>query len=283
VRLRYTVAVMAAIGGARMTEAVACPGGGGGGSRGGGGGGAGSSGGGFVNPARSEPACEDASDVVGYRHCTPYGAWGTGQALPHIIIEAGVIVRRFGSLLDRQTGSVTHGGEAFAFRVMQPPGSRQVDTAVLSTMRAGVGLPHGLYTALEVDLGGLAQPGHAATEMMSSGVFGSPELQQDRGFLVDTIGAVGVHGATRFGGLGVELTGGVRYASYSFHSNYHDCEQATSVVALAPVAEARARGELWLNPWLTAGVTVGSSVIENHTWMGGVYLGVHSRTFGGDR
>ena len=158
-----------------------------------------------------------------------------------------------------------------------------MDTAVVSTIRAGFGLAHGLYTGLEVDLGALTQLAPAATEMMSTGVFGAPDLQQERGFLVDSFGVVGIHGAIGSGGLGVELAGGMRAASYSFHSSYHDCQQSTSITALAPVAEARARGELWLSPWLTAGVTVGASVLERNTWMGGVYLGVHTRAFGGDR
>ena len=75
----------------------------------------------------------------------------------------------------------------------------------------------------------------------------------------------------------------MRTVSYSFQSSYHLCQQATSVMVFAPVAEARARGELWLSPWLTAGVTLGTSVLETHAWMGGLYLGVHTRAFGGER
>jgi hypothetical protein len=234
-------------------------------------------------PVVQASACEDASDVIGYRRCTKFGAWGKDLRIPHIVVEGGAVVRQFGSLLDSQTGSVIHGSESFAYRVLAQPRSRPVDTAVLSTLRAGIGLSHGVYTAVEVDLGGLAQPGRAATEMMSSGSFGSPELQQERGFVVDSLGTIGVHGATHAGGLGVELSGGMRAVSYSFQSNYHACEQTTTITAYAPIAEARARGELWLSPWLTAGVTVGTSVLEKNAWMGGVYVGVHTRSFGGDR
>jgi len=230
-----------------------------------------------------QTTCEDASDVIGFRRCTKFGAWGKNLRIPRVVFEGGVVVRQFGSLLDRQTGSVIHGNEAFAYRVLAPPRSRPLDTAVLSTLRAGVGLPHGLYTAVEVDLGGLTQPGRATTEMMSTGSFGNPELQQGRGFVVDSLGTIGVHGVTRAGGLGAELSGGLRAVSYSFQSNYHLCEQATSITAFAPIAEARVRGELWLSPWLTAGAAVGTSVLEKHSWMGAVYLGVHTRAFGGER
>jgi hypothetical protein len=101
--------------------------------------------------------------------------------------------------------------------------------------------------------------------------------------LVDSLGVVGVRAATGFGALGVELAGGLRAVSYSFHSSYHDCQQSTSINALAAVAEARARGELWLTPWLAAGATLGTSVLERNAWMGGLYLGIHSRAYGGDR
>lgn len=249
-----------------------CHGGPGGGSSGGSGGG-----------SHGAQACADTNDVIGFRHCTKFGAWATNLRRPHIIVEGGAIVRQFGSLLDHQTGSVTHGTESFAYRVIAQPRSRPLDTAVLSTLRASASLSHGLYAAVEVDLGGLTQAGRAATEMLSTGSFGSPELRQDRGFLVDSLGTIGIHGAMHAGGLGVELAGGMRAVSYSFQSNYLTCQQATSITALAPVAEARVRGELWLSPWITAGVTIGTSVIEKGTWMGGLYLGVHTRAFGGER
>lgn len=139
------------------------------------------------------------------------------------------------------------------------------------------------YAGLEVDLGRVRQLDEASAEMASTGVFGSPDLQPGRGLLVDSLGVVGVRVATGFGALGVELAGGLRAVSYGFHSSYHDCQQATSINALGGVAEARARGELWLTPWLTAGATLGTSVLERNAWMGGLYLGVHSRAFGGDR
>jgi hypothetical protein len=229
--------------------------------------------------------CEDASDVVGYRRCTRFGAWGSDLRRPQVTIEAGAMLRRFPSLLDGQTSSVTHGGETFAFRAVQSATAtrRALDTAVLSTMRISVGMPRGLYTGVEVDLGGVTRPGTASTEMMSTGVFGSPELAQSGGFIVDSVGVVGVRGRTGAGTLGVEMAGGLRAVSYSFHSSYHGCEQMADLLAFAPVAEARARGELWLSPWLTAGAMVGASVLERDAWMGGLYLGVHSRSFGGER
>jgi hypothetical protein len=247
----------------------------------GGGGGPGGGSGGSTWYLRATGDCQDTSDVVGLRRCTRFAAWGKSLEYPHLLIEGGALVRRFPSLLDHQTGSVIHGAESFTYRVVQPSGVRRLDTAVLSSLRGSVGLSRAVYGGIEVDLGSVTRPGPAATEMTSTGVFGSPDLQQGHGVLVDSLGVVGLHAAVGF--VGVELAGGLRAVSYSFHSNYHDCRQLTSVTALAAVGEARARGELWLSPWLTAGVTLGTSVLERGAWMGGVYLGVHSRAFGGDR
>jgi hypothetical protein len=251
------------------------------GSSGGNGGGGGHGGGGFLGGEASR--CEETSDVVGYRQCTKFGAWGMNPRIPHLSIEGGVLVRQFGTLLDGQISSYHHGAEQFAYRVLGPGPGRAIDTAVLSTLRATVGLPRGLYVAGEIDLGGLTHAAPASTEMMNAGVLGTPNLRQDGGFIVDSLATVGLRGATHAGGLGVEVSGGLRAVSYGFHSSYFDCTQPTSVMAYAPVAEARARGELWLSPWLTAGVTVGTSVIDARMWMGGVYLGVHTRAFGGNR
>jgi len=228
-------------------------------------------------------ACRNDSEVVGLRRCTRFAAWAKALEVPQIIIEAGAVVRRFPSLLGSQTGSVTHGAESFRFRMVQPAGVRRFDTALLSSLRASVGLSRAVYAGLEVDLGSVRPPDAATAEMSSSGVFGSPDLQPGHGLLVDSLGVVGVRAATGFGSLGVELAGGLRAISYNFHSSYHDCHESTSIAALAAVAEARARGELWLTPWLTAGVALGTSVLERNAWMGGVYLGVRSRAFGGDR
>jgi hypothetical protein len=276
-RAIVAAALLVTLGAPRAAEAGSCGGGGGGGSRGGGG----HSGGGSTHIGHA-PDCEDTSDVVGYRHCRKFGTWGLSQRSPRFFFDAGILVRRFDSLLGNQSGTVAHGAESFTYRVLAPTGGRPLDTAVLSTMRVGAGLPHGLYTALEVDLGGLAQPGRAATEM-STGELGTPSFRQHRGLIVDSLGAVGVHGSTHGGMLGLELAGGMRAVFYAFHSSYLGCEQGTSVSAYAPIAEARVRGELWLSPWLTGGVTAGTSVLESGTWMGGIYLGVHTRAFDGQR
>jgi hypothetical protein len=251
------------------------------GCAGGPGGSSGSSGSGWY--LRAGPECRDATDVVGLRRCRRFGAWGRNLAYPYLILEGGAMIQRFPTLLGNQLGSVTHGAESFAYRVVQRSGARPRDTAVLSTLRASVGLSRALYGGIEVDLGGVTRSAEGSAEMTSTGVFGSPELRLQHSLVVDSLGVVGLHGSAGLAGFGVELAGGLRAVSYSFHSSYHDCQQSTSVTALAAVGEARVRGELWLGPWFTAGATVGTSVLTRGAYMAGVYLGVHSRAFGGGR
>ena len=81
--------------------------------------------------------------------------------------------------------------------------------------------------------------------------------------------------------MSVEGAGGVRSVRYSTTSTYHDCVDTTVVNVVQGVIEARARAELWLNPWLTLGAQAGANVMARGDWMTGVYLGAHTRAFAG--
>ena len=248
----------------------------------------------YVVVAHSEPPpCHDDTDVLGYRQCAPFAAWSANPRTPPIFIETGVIMRRFSSLLDGQISNVSHGDQILtssrptSFRATsgRSPGGGTAgstfDTAVLSTVRVGASLSHGLFTALEVDLGGITREGATSAEAIAAGAVGAPDLKQEGGVIVDSLATVGVRGTSSFGSLGVELAGGVRTVSYSFDSQFATFSQSSTITAVAAVAEARVRGELWLGPWVSAGVEVGTSVLEKDAWMGGVYLGVHTRAFSG--
>jgi hypothetical protein len=274
----------------------------GGGSSGGGSSGGGSSGGGSSGgssgggssssdsssssssgSSSSTPACSDSSDVVGYRMCTQFGVWADTLRFPHIIIELGTSVKRFPNVLGTRSTSVTHGEESISYRVTMPTQRESYDVAVLSTLRLGVELGHGVYTGVDVNLGGIADAGHASTEMVSARALGTPVLEQQHGLVLEALGVAGMRsvlGPTR---LSVELAGGVRSVSYTFNSHYLACEQLVTIGTSAPVLDARARGELWINPWLTVGATLGSSVIDRGAWSTGVFFGLHTRAFGGDR
>ena len=119
--------------------------------------------------------------------------------------------------------------------------------------------------------------------MMSSGSYGAPSLQQRGGFVFGALGLAGARGSTQHGALALEAAGGVRNTSYYFDSTYHMCETQTIVNETRAVVEARARAELWLGPWITAGATLGTSVLSKGDWLAGVYFGIHSRAFAGVR
>ena len=236
---------------------------------------------------RSVGGCIDNTDVVGYRQCTKFGAWANNTKMPRMFFELGSNVRQYTTGLGAQSGNVEHGAESFSYRVMMPTESERArDVAVTTALRFGVGLPHHLYTGVEVELGGLVAPAAATAEMTSTGSFGAPSMSQSGGMVFGALGLAGLRGTTSRGSFAIEAAGGVRNTSYNFHSSYHLCEETTSVNDTRGVVEARARAELWLGPWFTAGATLGANVLSigsGGDWLAGIYLGLHTRAFGGSR
>jgi hypothetical protein len=268
---RAAIAIALVVGArAQVASAGHCGGGGGGGGHASGGGGGG--------PVAS---CSDSSDIVGYRQCTKFGAWSNTLLLPEIFVELGVEAQRFTSQLGDSDGSLAHGGEQFSYRIIAPPRDAGADTAVITKLRIGVGLGRTLYMGGELGVGGLVAVAPADAEMTSAGVFGRPDLAQRRGVAADLLGFVGARGSVGNAVLSVELAGGGRSVAYRFESTYHDCDQSTFVTTFAGVAEARARAEHWLGPRFAAGAVLGTSLVDRASWSAGVFLGFHTRAFGG--
>jgi hypothetical protein len=269
----------------RPAHAGGSCGGGGGGDSGGGDSGGGDSGGydygGDSGSSDTTPACRDSTDVVGYRECTKFGTWGI--RLPHVFLELGSQVRQFPSALGAREGSVSHGLESFAYRIVAPEQVATRDTAATASLRVSTSLRRGVYVGVEGEIGGLTTIAPVRTEMTTSGTYGSPQLAATRGMMLGGLGLVGLRGATRFGTLSLEGAGGMRDVRYTFASSYHGCETTSTIGATLAVLEARGRGELWLSPWLSAGATIGASLIDRGDWMAGFYLGVHTRSFGKSR
>jgi hypothetical protein len=252
----------------------------------GGGGGSGyvasSSSGAYVSePTSSGPACVDSTDVVGYRTCTKFGGWSTASQLPPLFLEVGLSVEQFTSLIDDRSGTVTHGGEAFAYRVVAPERAADRDVASVVSLRGGIGFAGGLYAALEAGFGGLVAPARASTEMLSSGAFGSPVVAQSNGHLLEGVAAAGVQVPVGDLVLSAEVAGGARLVDYGFVSAYHDCLQQVWIERAAPIAEARARAEYWLGARGSLGLALGASAIDRGAWSAGVFYRMHSRAFGG--
>jgi len=154
------------------------------------------------------------------------------------------------------------------------------DTKVL-TLRGGIGFAGPLYGALEVGFGGLLAPAHADTEMLSSGVFGSPEVAQSNGHLLQAAAVLGAHVTLGDLVVSAEVAGGGRVVDYGFVSSYHGCLQQVWVERGGGIAEARARAEHWVGARSSVGVAIGTSFLDRGAWSGGVFLRMHSRAFGG--
>lgn len=78
----------------------------------------------------------------------------------------------------------------------------------------------------------------------------------------------GLRGGGKLLRLGVEIAGGMRIV---------DSEDDQDDLVL----ETRARGDIWVTPWLTFGVVIGSSLIDRGDWLTGISLGTHTNAFDG--
>jgi len=205
--------------------------------------------------------CPDERVIVGHPNGVPYGTWATATRVPHTIAEAGVDFRRFEDPLAGKTVSSASGQHT-----VSGSGARD-DHAAAAMFRLGFGGTH-FYGAGEAEIGALTiQPSVMATsfDATTSGV--------TQAMVFGYAGVLGVAERVGRARIGVEGVAGGRTISYDF-----DGFTATATV---PVVEARVRGELWLNPWVAAGATVGSSVIARNDWVAAFYLAMHTRSYGG--
>lgn len=227
----------------------------------------------------AKPSCVDVTDVHGYRRCKKYGAWGKTTAMPGIILELGTAMRQFASPLADETGSVSHDGQQFSFRVVGTPPeapSAPLDTALVLATRAGFAFEHGFYTVLELEVGRVVDS-HATPAMETQG----PANIRDTGVSLFGGNVVGGY-RTRLGNLslGVEAVAGLRVLSYHYESQYLACVTTTSITTSMEVLEGRARAALWVSPFVQLGAQAGKSLVDD-SWMGGIFLGGNTRAFGG--
>jgi hypothetical protein len=228
----------------------------------------------------SSNSCTDSSDVVGYRQCTTFGKWSESMRLPLIFFELGTSLQRFDTPLREGTGNVTHEGEDFSYRVVSPTTAGEIEqaTAMVASLRVGVASRIGLYTAAELEVGGLV---HDPTrmEMTSTGTFGSPDIEKSSAVAFGGLAVVGFQRGTKHLLLGAEVAGGFRGVSYQYDSHYLACEDTTSIVTARGVLEARARAAVFISPNFSIGAQLGSSLVDDRTWTGGVFLGGYTRSF----
>lgn len=237
------------------------------------------------NEYKQPTGCVEDTDVVGFRTCTKYGDWAKAMRLPKLFVELGSNFRQFSSGLAARSSTVAHGAEQFTFKTVMTPTEAAAarDTAVTTALRLGTGITRNVYAGAELEIGGLVSPATASAEMMTTGAFGTPSIEQQRGLELGALGVAGYRVASGRTTVAVEGAGGVRSARYHYGSTYHNCVETATIVQNTGVVEARARVETWLGPWVTAGATIGGSVVSRGDWMGGVFVGFHTRAFGGAR
>jgi len=195
------------------------------------------------------PPCPDGeSEVVGYRRCTRYGAWGSNLLDPDMFVQVGMNIRHFAAHAPMS-----------AARSTMPGTTARGDDALLFDERIGYPLSRGLFMAFDFELGNFANP--------------DSKHSNDRDFVLDGLISLGARGGLGPFSLGAEIAGGVMQSSFPRQAN----EQTDGLL------EARGRAELWLAPWFTVGGAIGASLIDRGDWMAGVYLGVHTWAYAGDR
>jgi len=225
--------------------------------------------------------CEEVSDVHGHRRCAAFGRWGTEPDRAPWFFEVGSAVRRFGSPLGERTGSLSHDGESFSYRVVGPAArapSRgphaDLATAGVVSARVGRGFAYGLFLAADAEVG-LVGGGSASPEIVAERAGAMPDLRRSGVSVLGGAGVVGWRGQVDNFSLGVEAAGGFRALTYHFDSSYRACETTTSVTTGMPVVELRARASLRVAPDVAIGASGGRSVIDDG-WVAGVHVSLHA-------
>jgi hypothetical protein len=169
-----------------------------------------------------------------------------------VLVEGGTIVRSFDN-------PVTESSEP--------------DLGMMFSWRVGVTYRQ-VYLAVEGEVGGSVSTDGTAARDLGMQVLGeSPHhshLTVVQGVFI--AGARATHGRSVFG---VELAAGGRRVDYTFATLEQHGDELPWVSGDSKVVEARARAGYWLTPFLSAGVSLGSSLYD-HSWMGGFHVQIQT-------
>lgn len=114
-------------------------------------------------PAHAGHACAETSEVLGHRHCTPYGAWGALARFPSITFDTEMFREHFAT----PPLSTTPVAGVFATTTEAAPDA----TAWGVRLRIGAPLQfRPLYLAFELDIGGLSSPTTPSYALLSQAV-----------------------------------------------------------------------------------------------------------------
>jgi hypothetical protein len=204
--------------------------------------------------------CKDRSTTLGRRVCSKFGAWSTVTQLPPITPDLTLGMRTL-PLPTESSGA--------AARSVTGGTATEMVTAPGAGLRWSVGVGAGLYLGLGIE-GGPIGLGEQAR----------PDGSGPVGFYAMGL----VHGGVRrrFGRwtLASELATGAAIVPVSYPVG--SAETTSTDANLRSVIEARARADLWLNPWITVGAFAGADLGGRGT-MSGLQLSLHIRAFDAGR
>jgi hypothetical protein len=207
-------------------------------------------------PRAHAKGCHEVSDVVGYEHCSRFGAWSRDQDMFPFHMEIGWIHQDF---------------NARPFTLSDEPVARVAGDGAFGTVADGVAVRW---------LGG-TRLFYGGFELDSSGLTNQPQfpgLPAD-GASWSFLGVVGVHASLWRFAVGAELASGARVTLYSYCGNEKECalEDTQSV----GVVDARVRVEMFPTQRWSVGVMYGHSLLEHDAQSLIVYTGFHLRALDG--
>ena len=208
-------------------------------------------------PRAHAKGCHEVSAVVGYEHCSRFGAWSRDQPVIPLRFEFGVLHQVYSTRPFVLSG-------ASAARVATESGMPNTITdGVSSRYLAGNRL---FYGGLEIDTGALMQqpqfpdvpPGGVAWSLLT---------------------IEGVHVSLWRLSVGAELATGLRVTTYSYCGDQKSC--ALSDTEATAEVEARVRVEMFPAEKWSVGFLFGHSLLDATDRSFMVYTGIHFRALDG--
>jgi hypothetical protein len=196
-------------------------------------------------------------DYVGNRACTVYGAWASPARLPPMFLDWGLRGRSV-AIPASDLGTVHD----------------KLAPAMTTDFRFGVNVWHGVYTGLEMELGGAWGASEQLTQL--NGV-ATPPVYVGGSLLL------GVRGALGRVSVGAELSAGGRFLQGGGTTTTDGATAASPMLAGEGNVEARVHAEYWLGPWISFGAELGANMLNPNEQLAGGYFSFHTRAFGGDR
>jgi hypothetical protein len=224
-----------------------------------------------------EPACEEISDVVGYSMCRRFGSWDAGGR-PSIRVSAGTSFHRLPVSALSFRGSANHPeSTAMSYHLIGAPGDERASGGSFDLQLTTL-LGRHLYAGLEGSVGALT------TTRLDSPTSSAP-LIVEPGSLFYLSGSALAGAAVSAGGFRLrgEVGVGVRAVGLTVETRHDDCVASSTSYDSAFLVRPRVAAERWMTPWVSAGASVGTNLLERGETSVGLFLAGHLRAFDGGR